>query len=57
MQFDEELDIHEYLLNKVKNDEENISDKLKQPCLYSLYAIAVHSGTMFGGHYIAYVKH
>jgi ubiquitin C-terminal hydrolase len=25
--------------------------------IYSLYAIVVHSGSMGGGHYIAYMKH
>jgi ubiquitin carboxyl-terminal hydrolase 16/45 len=57
VQFEEEIDIRDYLLRKSSKEDTNIHELIKEPCRYSLYAISVHSGTMFGGHYIAFVKH
>lgn len=33
-----------------------VSKEYTQPRIYALYGVVEHSGTMYGGHYIAYVK-
>ena len=42
--------MEQYLDSDVKEEYVN------QPTLYKLQAVAVHLGTIYGGHYVAYVK-
>lgn len=37
-------------------EEEYIKEPCNNPCTYKLIAIAVHMGTIHGGHYVAYAK-
>ena len=41
-----ELDMSKYVLN----------GKSEESCIYDLYAISNHSGSLYGGHYIAHCK-
>lgn len=54
MNFPIVLDIAPFCASKVKNLP-NINRKQKK-LLYALYGIVEHSGSMYGGHYTAYVK-
>lgn len=46
------------LIKKIEGENEALLEKYLQegPFVYELYAIMVHSGSAFGGHYYAYIK-
>ncbi|KAJ3256323.1 Ubiquitin carboxyl-terminal hydrolase 45 [Boothiomyces macroporosus] len=52
--FEEEIDISEFVAPPLPSDQKN--GRQLQSCNYRLYAVIVHSGTMNGGHYVAYIR-
>lgn len=52
IEFDEYLDTMPFILPSQGAEQDGII-----PTRYKLYGIVVHSGSLFGGHYIAYIRH
>lgn len=50
------IDYGEYLDMEKFVDTKFIKESCNQPLLYELIAVAVHLGTLHGGHYVAYAK-
>lgn len=50
MKYEEQLDLSEFV------SIDTCENELNQNAIYNLQAIAVHEGTITGGHYVAFVK-
>lgn len=59
-EFPLELDMKDYLLAESSlnssNDEKNLDKAAKEDTKYELYAIIIHRGTPYSGHYFAYIR-
>ena len=50
LQFDETIDMSDYISS------DSVGEACNLPAKYELLAVAVHMGSIHGGHYVAYAK-